>query len=149
MAASFQFSMVGRQSIQCNNPASMSNHRDLAVWHKSIDLAEAAHIAARGFPRYEQFSLGRQFRDAASSVPANIAEGCGRGTTKELIRFLDIARGSLHEFESHLELARRLGYIEDPQPFESSSREIGRMINGLKKALHKRQEGESPSPSDH
>jgi four helix bundle protein len=83
-------------------------------------------------------------RRAATSVPANIAEGWGRGTTKEYVQFLLIARGSLMETETHLIVSQKLGYVsqEDLQLMQARIEEIGKMLNGLIQSLrgHRRAE---------
>jgi four helix bundle protein len=115
-------------------------HTDLRVWRQSQELALQAYAATSTFPRREAFGLTDQIRRAAASVPANIAEGCGRGTTQELIRSLRIARGSLGEMDSHLTLAKNLGYIraDARAQLESEARAIRLMLNALIAALARR-----------
>jgi four helix bundle protein len=96
-------------------PMGMHDFRRLDVWHDSIDLTRDVYEATRGFPRAELFGLTSQMRSAAVSISSNIAEGAGRGTSKEFARFLRIAVGSLSELDSQLELSVRLGMAE-PQP---------------------------------
>ena len=88
-------------------------HRKLPLWKASMDLVEAFYFATESFPMSEQFGLRSQIRRAAVAVPANIAEGAARKGTGELIQFLHIANGSLSELDTHLEIARRLGFLED------------------------------------
>ena len=90
-------------------------HTDLDVWKVSKDLAVELYRLTDKFPARERFALSDQIRRSASSVPANIAEGCGRGSSRELIRFLRVARGSLSELHSHLSLADELGYFAPTQ----------------------------------
>jgi four helix bundle protein len=85
--------------------------QDLKIWQKSMDLVEACYRASTAIPREERFGLISQMRRAATSVPANIAEGYGRWNVKEFARFLAIANGSLRELETHVVIARRLGYL--------------------------------------
>lgn len=80
-----------------------------------MDLVEAFYFATQDFPRDEEFGLRTQIRRAAVSVPANIAEGAARKGTAELLQFLYIANGSLSELDTHLEIARRLGYLAEPE----------------------------------
>ena len=87
------------------------DHRDLDVWKCAMHLAEGVFNATRCFPRAETYGLRSQLRRASASVPSNIAEGHSRGTTREFIRFLRIARGSLAETMPLIELARRVGYV--------------------------------------
>jgi four helix bundle protein len=91
----------------------------------------------KGFPPDERFALSAQIRRAATSVPANIAEGWGRGSTKEYIQFLLIARGSLMEVETHAVIAHQLQHLTKPQieSVQQQVEEIGKMLNGLIQAL--------------
>jgi len=77
-----------------------------------MDLVQTVYDLTNSFPKAEQFGLVTQMRRAAVSIPANIAEGFGRGRKAEFRRFLEIARGSLFELQTHAELARRLGWIK-------------------------------------
>src|SRR5260221_8644903 len=99
----------------------MKNFRDLKVWQKSYRLTLAVYRATRTFPKEEQFALTSQLRRAASSIPANIAEGCCRNGDAEFARFLHIAMGSASELECHLLLARDLDFLspEVAQTLES------------------------------
>ncbi len=108
-------------------------YRDLITWQKAIALAEYAYELTEVFPKREMYGLARQVRNAAVSVPANIAEGHGRITRGEWQQFLGIARGSLLEVETELILAERFKYIDQSQLKIALSRsaEVGRLINGL------------------
>jgi four helix bundle protein len=88
-------------------------HRELPVWTASIDLVEVIYALSARWPEQERFGLTAQVRRAATSVPANIAEGAARRGTAELVHFLHIASGSLAELDTHLEVAKRLGYCGD------------------------------------
>jgi len=107
-------------------------HTDLDVRGVSKELALEIYALTRTFPPKEAFLLTSQLRRAAVSVPANIAEGCGRGTRREFIRSLRVARGSLSELHSHLSLAADLGYAPSKinMPFERIRR-IHHMLNAL------------------
>ncbi len=83
----------------------MKNYKQLNAWNKAVALAVQVCKVTKGFPSDERFALSAQIRRAATSVPANIAEGWGRGTTMEYIQFLLIARGSLMEVETHAVIA--------------------------------------------
>ncbi|MEX1032831.1 MAG: four helix bundle protein [Cellvibrionaceae bacterium] len=85
-------------------------HEKLEAWRDSMDLVVAIYRIADTFPSHERFALASQLKRACVSVPANIAEGAARGSHKEFLRFLGIARGSLAEVETHLQIAERLGY---------------------------------------
>ncbi len=76
------------------------SYRDLRVWAEGMDPAVACYRATRKFPREEAYGMTSQIRRAAAAVPANIAEGYGRESPKELVRFLRIAQGSLKELET-------------------------------------------------
>ena len=90
----------------------MKDFRNLKVWEKSHQLALAAYRVTASFPREEVFGLASQIRRAASSIPTNIAEGCGRSGDAELARFCVIARGSASELEYQLLLARDLKLLQ-------------------------------------
>lgn len=88
-----------------------AKYEDLRVWEHAMSLVQDVYVVTRDFPRREDFGLTAQLRRAAISVPSNIAEGCGRYHTKEFIQFLYIARGSLFELMTLLELASRSQYV--------------------------------------
>ncbi len=92
----------------------MGDYRNLKVWERAHRLALEVYGATRTFPKHEMFGLTSQMRRAAASVPANIAEGCGRNGDAELARFLTIARGSASELDYLLLLAQDLGYLKPP-----------------------------------
>ena len=110
-----------------------STFRDLIVWQKSKALAKKVYALTKDFPKEEIFGLTSQIRRAATSIPANIAEGKGRGTQKDFGHFLVQARGSLFEVETFAELASDLGYLSaaDQKDLQENCDEIGRMLNGL------------------
>ena len=88
-------------------------HRSLKAWQDAIGLVEDVYAATTRFPKEELFGLTAQMRRAAVSVPANLAEGAARPGTRELLRFISIAVGSLSELDTHIEIAQRLGYLRD------------------------------------
>ncbi|BCS34468.2 hypothetical protein TBR22_A36950 [Luteitalea sp. TBR-22] len=88
-------------------------YQDLEVWQTSIELAVDITRLANQLPQSELYALGLQLRRAAISVPSNIAEGYGRSTRPEYVRFLRIARGSNAEVSSLLIIATRLGYLSE------------------------------------
>jgi four helix bundle protein len=118
----------------------LQSYKQLEVWQKAMDLAESCYFTTRRFPKDELFGLTSQIRRAASSIPANIAEGQGRDHTKEFLNFLSIARGSLMELETHLLLSNRVGLLtnEKADPLLDLIGTIGRMHSGLRKAIEKR-----------
>jgi four helix bundle protein len=89
----------------------VKNFRELRIWQRAMDLLPGIYCLARTLPRFEQFALADQIRRAAVSVPTNIAEGQARGHTKEFIRYLLIARGSLAELQTLLLITERLEYV--------------------------------------
>jgi four helix bundle protein len=91
----------------------MHQFRRLEVWHEAIDVATRVYALTDAYPTSERFGLPGQMRRAAVSVSSNIAEGAGRGSSKEMARFLRIAIGSICELESQIEVSRRLGYVHD------------------------------------
>jgi len=111
----------------------MDSFRDLIVWQKGMLLVEETYRWTRTFPREELYGLSDQMRRAAVSVPSNIAEGYGRQSTQDYIRFLLIARGSLYELRTQAEIARRLGFVSQEafQAGESLIIEIERMLTSL------------------
>ena len=111
----------------------MKTHKDLIVWNKSMDLVVATYRLSSQFPDEEKFGLTSQMRRAAVSVPSNIAEGAARNSTKEYIRFLYIALGSLSELETQLLISKRLEYLSDF--LEDAIIEIRKMLLSLIKSL--------------
>lgn len=113
------------------------SHRDLIVWQKSIKLVIAVYEITKSFPKEEIYCLTSQTRRAVISIPANIAEGQGRRTSKEFETFLAHARGSLLELDTHLEVAFQLGYIDNVQHsnLKEILNEVGRLLNGLIRSI--------------
>ena len=113
----------------------MRDFRKLKVWEKAHDLAlEAYHVTA-GFPHEERYGSKAQLRRAAVSIPANIAEGCGRTGEAELRRFLRIALGSANELEYHLLLAKDLHFVsaKDHECLAGKLIEVKRTLTVLSK----------------
>jgi four helix bundle protein len=108
----------------------MKSFRDLQVWEKAHQLTLAVCVATAGFPRAELYGLTSQVRRASSSMPANIAEGCGRSGDNELRRFLEIAMGSASELEYHLLLAKDLKMLD-----ESNYSQLNQQVCELKRML--------------
>jgi four helix bundle protein len=112
----------------------MQNFKDLHVWQKAHDLTLSTYKATATFPTQELYSLTSQMRRSCSSIPSNIAEGCGRGGAKELGRFLQIARGSASELEYQLLLARDLGFLNAPilEVLSIQLEEVQKMLASLR-----------------
>ena len=115
----------------------MQNFRKLTVWAKAHELAIHAYRATAEFPRDERFELTRQIRKAAVSVPANIAEGCGRSTSRDMARFLDLSSGSACELEYYWILATDLELMDTraSTALLESTREIKMMLASLTQKL--------------
>ncbi len=111
--------------------------RELIVWNKAMAMVEAAYLIVGALPTVERYRLGDQIARASISVAANIAEGCGRSSTRDYARFLSMARGSLAETETLLLLAARLGYVRDAEltPLLDLVTEIGKMLVALQRYL--------------
>ena len=115
----------------------MKNFRDLKVWEKAHQLTLAIYRATAPFPAEEKYGLTSQLRRSATSVPANIAEGCGRGGDQEFARFLQIAMGSASELEYHLLLCQDLGFLKSSvyEELEKPTVEVKRMLTSLIRKL--------------
>jgi four helix bundle protein len=111
----------------------MKTHKDLNVWNKSMDLVQNIYEISSNYPESEKFGLVSQMRRSAVSVPSNIAEGAARNSTKEYIRFLYIALGSLSELETQILISTRLGYIHNYN--DEGIIEIRKMLLSLIKKL--------------
>lgn len=109
---------------------SLKSYRDLEVWKKAMDLTELVYGITAGYPKDERFGLVRQSREAAVSVPSNIAEGYGHTHRGDYLKFLSNARGSLCELETQLILAVRLKFVtrEAVIPAWNLCQQIGKML---------------------
>lgn len=112
---------------------------DLLVWQKAHELTLEIYRVTKKFPEEERFRLVNQICRSASSVPANIAEGFGRISRKEFVRFLSIAKGSVKESLCHLILARDLKYMsyEEFNDLKDKYNEISKMLSGLARSISK------------
>ena len=104
------------------------DYRELEVWKQSMELCETVYAIVRKFPQDERYALGDQLRRAVVSIPSNIAEGNGRDSRSEYARFLSIARGSLFEVQTQLELAARFGYVGVAEIPNATMDGISRML---------------------
>ena len=125
----------------------MEDFKQLSVWRKAHVFALAVYRATRHFPKHELFGLSSQLRRCATSIPANIAEGCGRRSDGELARFVQIARGSASEAEYHLLLARDLELLAPAEYRQLASEiaEIERMLAGLSQAVNSTMKRRAPA----
>jgi four helix bundle protein len=111
------------------------NHKDLIVWQKSVALASKIYSATRKFPDEERFGLSSQMRRSAVSIASNIAEGAGRNRRGEYIRFLDIARGSASELETHVLVTTDLQLLDPALHVDEDVAEVGRLLAMLIRKL--------------
>jgi four helix bundle protein len=115
----------------------LRNFRDLKVWEKAHSLTLEVYKSTVTFPREELYGLTSQMRRSCASIPANIAEGCGRSGDAELARFMRIAMGSASELEYHLLLARDLGFLtpSDHEQLSGNVIEVKRMLSSFVQKL--------------
>lgn len=111
----------------------MTTHKDLNVWKKSMNLVLLVYKFTTQFPKEEFFGLVSQMRRASISIPSNIAEGHGRNSEKELIRFLFISLGSASELETQLLLSNKLSFLneEDFNKLNDINNEVIKMLVAL------------------
>jgi four helix bundle protein len=113
------------------------SYKDLLVWQKAMELAERVFVVTKQLPADERLGLISQLRRASVSVPSNIAEGYGRGTRPDYLRFLRTARGSLFEIATQVQLSSRFGYLNVQTHDELIEKvdECGRILAGLIRKL--------------
>ena len=109
--------------------------QELVVWQEAMVLAEMVYRLQKTLPKEETYGLGDQIRRAVVSVPSNIAEGFGRDTAADFIHFLFIARGSLYETRTQLDLSARLGYLTVDQEIIDKIEAVSRLLNALIRSL--------------
>ena len=114
-----------------------SDFRELKVWQKAMELTVEIYSIVRLLPREETYALSDQMRRSVVSIPSNIAEGQGRESMKDFIRFLSVARGSLRELSTQLEICERVQYLTPVQTSNAKNmiEEIDKMLNALSKSL--------------
>ncbi len=115
----------------------IQSYKEMIVWQKAMELCTEIYRVSRKFPHEELYALTNQIRRAAVSIPSNIAEGQARKSTPEFVNFLSIAKGSLAELETQMEIAVRLKYLrsEDISSAISLCNEIGKMLVVLMQRL--------------
>lgn len=121
--------------------AEIKTYRDLIAWQRAMQLAKAVYISTCTMPSDERFGLTMQMRRAAVSVPSNIAEGHGRQSRADYIRFLKVARGSLAELSTQLELTCSLGMLTEAGTPQELLAETDRILQGLIRSLESLQKG--------
>ena len=111
----------------------IKTYRDLIIWQKYLALVTEIYKITKIFPKDETYGLTAQMRRCAVSIPSNIAEGYGRNSSSDYVRFLRIAMGSLYELQTQLEISLNLKYLkaDDFKKFYESSREVERMLSSL------------------
>lgn len=130
----------------------VKSFEELSVWQEAHKLTLEAYKLTTRFPAAEKYGISSQLRRSSSAIAANIAEGFGRATTRELIRCLQIARGELEETRYFVLLSRDLRYIapEEYRSFGEHCDSVGRLINALGSSLKKRLGPSRESPvTDH
>jgi four helix bundle protein len=114
------------------------NHRDLHAWQQAIEPVAAIYALTSRFPDSERYGLTSQMRRAAVSVPSNIAEGAARASTRDLVRFLNIAAGSLSELDTLVAVAKKLGYVENLETTQKHIDDVAGLVMGLTASLKRR-----------
>ncbi len=116
------------------------NYENLEIWKGSIKLAELVYKKTKKFPKTEMYGLVAQLRRAVISISVNIAEGAGRSSKAEFVRFMNIGLGSLNEVESLIFISRNLRYLnkEEFNLIKNEIEKLGKLMGGFKKYLSKR-----------
>jgi four helix bundle protein len=115
----------------------MTKYKDLEVWKKGMQLVKQVYLLTKKYPKEELFALTSQTKRAVASIPANIAEGIERNDKKDTIQFVHIARGSLYELETLLNIAVMVDIISEEEfaAFPTYIDELIKIMNGLIKSL--------------
>ena len=118
----------------------MSRYQELKVWQLGMEMAIEIYRLTEAFRGHEIYGLTSQLRRAVVSIPSNVAEGHTRGSARDMIRFVNIARGSLAEVETQLMIARALHYGDTTtiDQLLSMASEEGRMLSGLRRSLQRK-----------
>ena len=122
-----------RQRAKGKRGRMIRNYRDLIVWQKGMSLVTKVYSCVKLLPDDELYGLSSQIRRSAVSIPSNIAEGYGRGKTKDYLRYLRISRGSLYELQTQLEISVNLKFLGQNivADIYDDSKEVERMLNAL------------------
>ncbi|MBS2211604.1 four helix bundle protein [Carboxylicivirga mesophila] len=118
----------------------MKTYKEIHAWQKAMELVTDIYSITDSYPENEKFGLTNQIRRAAVSVPSNIAEGFGRNSLPDFIRFLNIARGSLFELQTQVEISLNLGFLarDNYGEIDAKTEEIAKLLNALIKSLKKK-----------
>lgn len=128
------------------------NHKDLEVWKEAVQVSVVCYDVTRAFPSNEQFGLVSQMRRAAVSIASNIAEGAARAGHREFIQYLHISLASASELDTHIEIAKRVGFgnSSDLERLQSRVNSVSRMLQGLIRSVKdKRLTGSHQSQTTH
>ncbi len=111
----------------------IESYRDLIVWQRSMELVVQTYDRIKAFPKNEEYGLTSQIKRSAVSIPSNIAEGYGRRSSGDYIRFLQISLGSLYELQTQVEISRRLSFLKDTDCIELDGlcEEVSKMLVSL------------------
>ena len=115
----------------------MKTHKDLDVWKDSIELVTKIYRLVSNFPKEERFGLVDQMKQAAISIPSNIAEGAARNSQKEFLQFLYVALGSIAELDTQLIISKKLGFLNNENIFEDLEKIKSKLL-GLIRYLRKK-----------
>lgn len=131
-------------NAQEETSGTIESFEDLLAWKLAFELATRVYKITKDFPEEERFGLTTQLRRSASSISANIAEGFGRHTPKEYLRFLVFARGSIAETQSHLQLAQAVGYLKEKEfvSLQDLCLQARKTLQGLIRYIRKRAEAD-------
>ena len=115
----------------------IKSYKDLQVWQEAMELVASIYQVVKTFPEAEKFGMVQQMCRAGVSVPANIAEGHGSSHRKVFLNHLSIARGSLMELETYIQLAEKLGFAEGNElnPVQNQLEQVSRLLSGLIRSL--------------
>lgn len=118
----------------------IKSYKDLIVWQKAIDLVTEIYSVSKTFPNEEKFGIVNQLNRAVVSIPANIAEGWGRESSKNYLQFLRISRGSLMEVETLILISKNLKYVDEEEfkLISNKIEEVGKILQGLIKSIQQK-----------
>lgn len=118
----------------------LKHYRELIVWQKAMELVKSTYELTAKYPSTEAYGLTGQMRRAAVAIPSNIAEGQGRNSTKDFLRYISIAYGSLLELETQISISEMLGYLSGNETrfLLEKCAEVGRLVNGLRNSLERK-----------
>lgn len=116
------------------------HYRELIAWQKAMELVKLVYESTGKFPKEEIYGLTGQMRMASVAIPSNIAEGQGRSSTKDFLRFISVSYGSLLELETQISISEMLKFLtsEEAKLLLEKCAEVGRIVNGLRVSLEKK-----------